>query len=550
MKFLFTAFLATILHIAAAQPLQYRNPILGGFYPDPSICRAGDDYYLVNSTFVYFPGLPIFHSKDLVNWKQIGHALDRPEQLKLDGAGVSAGLYAPAITYHNGKFYIVCTNVSDIGNFVITADHPAGPWSNPVALPNMPGIDPSIFFDDNGDGYIVWNSDPPNNKALYDGHRAIRMIRFDEKKLTVTGEHRILVNGGTDISKKPVWIEGPHLYKKDGWYYLMAAEGGTEFNHSEVIFRSRNVDGPYIPYDRNPILTQRHLDPNRPNQVTSTGHADLVETKDGKWYAVFLGCRPYEGDHYNTGRETFMAPVQWKDGWPHILEGDQALQLFYPVPFPQTTGSVKNPYSNPVQFTDEFNNKKLDLRYIFLRTPREQWYSLAEKPGELMLKLRPETVSGKAQPSFIGFRQQSANCTAGTRLRFTAKSPNEKAGIVLFQNETHHFFLCISVDAGKPVVQLFQSSAESLVKLEQAPIARKEKSIQLKVNIDGSKISFSYTTGNGEEWKKLESIGDGKFLSTHTAGGFVGTVIGLYATSNSNHSNNTVSYENVSYQDR
>lgn len=546
MKKWFVILLSCIAFSATAQ-LKYRNPVLGGFYPDPSICRAGDDYYIVNSTFSFFPGLPIFHSKDLVNWKQIGNALDRPEQLKLDGAGVSGGLYAPAITHHKGKFYLICTNVSDMGNFVVTADNPAGPWSNPVALANMPGIDPSIFFDDNDDAYIVWNSDPPDKKALYDGHRAIRMLRFDPVKLATFGEVRILVDGGTDFSKKPVWIEGPHLYKKDGWYYLMAAEGGTEENHSEVIFRSRSVNGPYIPYEGNPILTQRHLDRNRPDPITSTGHADLVETPDGRWFAVFLGCRPYEGNHYNTGRETFMAPVQWKDGWPHITQGNEVVQQQYPVPFPATTQAVVNPYSNPVSFTDEFNEASLGFRYLVLRTPREQWYSLTEKPGELQLSLRPQTLNMKEQPAFIGFRQQSGYCEAATTLNFKPASGHEKAGLALFQNETHYYFLCIASEGGKPVIQLLQSSGDSTIKLEQLPLPAAKGPVQLQATVKGAAISFSFQWGSKK--KQLSTIADARFLSTETGKGFVGVIIGMYGTSTGQRTQSKAHFLNISYRD-
>jgi xylan 1,4-beta-xylosidase len=309
----------------------FTNPILAGFYPDPSICRAGNDYYIVNSSFAYYPGLPIFHSTDLVNWQQIGAALNRPEQLNLDSAGVSRGLFAPAITYHKGTFYIVCTLVDKGGNFVITSTNPKGPWSNLVWLPEVDGIDPSIFFDEDDKAYIVYNSIPPDNISLHGGHRTIRMNTFDAKKLKVTSDNKIIINGGTDMSKKPVWIEGPHLFKKDGWYYLMCAEGGTDYEHSEVVFKSKTIDGPFIPYDKNPILTQRHLDKNRKNPVTNTGHADLVETPGGKWWAVFLGCRPYENNTFNTGRETFMAPVEWKEGWPIINPNFAEVQYTYAI---------------------------------------------------------------------------------------------------------------------------------------------------------------------------------------------------------------------------
>ncbi|HSK13424.1 MAG TPA: glycoside hydrolase family 43 protein, partial [Phnomibacter sp.] len=301
----------------------FQNPILAGFYPDPSICKAGSKYYMTVSTFAYFPGLPVFESDDLVNWKQLGSALDRPEQLNLDGAGVSRGLFAPSITYYNGTFYIICTLVDKGGNFIITAKDPAGPWSNPVFLPEINGIDPSIYFENENEAYIVYNSDPPDRKTMYNGHRTIRINQFDPKTLKVISDNRIIVNGGTDFSKKPVWIEAPHIIKKNGLYYLICAEGGTGYNHTEVVFRARSLTDLFIPYENNPILTQKHLDRNRPFPITTTGHADLVEDDDGNWWGVFLGCRPYKGGHFNTGRETFMAPVVWKDGWPIFdLGGD------------------------------------------------------------------------------------------------------------------------------------------------------------------------------------------------------------------------------------
>ncbi|RYZ45512.1 MAG: glycoside hydrolase family 43 protein, partial [Sphingobacteriales bacterium] len=340
LSLLLSAMLSLFASIIQGQQT-YTNPVLAGFYPDPSICRAGDDYYIVNSSFAYYPGLPIFHSKDLVSWKLIGHAMDRPSQLDLSGAGVSRGLFAPAISYYKNKFYIVCTLIDRGGNFIITADNPAGPWTDPVYIKEANGIDPSIYFDEKADrAYLVYNSVPPNNKPLWDGHRTIRMYELDYKNLKLIGAESLLVDGGVDVSKKPKWIEAPHIYFINDWYYLMCAEGGTEYNHSEVIFRSKSVDGPYVPWDKNPILTQRHLDKSRPNPITTAGHADLVQTQTGSWYAVFLACRPYQDDLYNIGRETFLAPVTWTaDGWPVITKGDEVIQYRYPLPMP--TGESK-----------------------------------------------------------------------------------------------------------------------------------------------------------------------------------------------------------------
>jgi len=251
----------------------------------------------------------------LVHWKLIGYVLNRPEQFNLDGQGVTRGLFAPAIRFHNGLFYVTCTLIDIGGNFVATAKI-GRPLSKPAWLPQINGIDPSLFFDD-GKAYLLYNSIPPDDKPLYNGHRTIRIQEFDPESLKVKGDERILINGGTDIDKKPAWIEGPHIIKKDGVYYLIAAEGGTADQHSEVVFKSDNVNGPYVSYKKNPILTQRNLDPNRAFAITSTGHADFVQTESGDWWAVFLGCRPYhpyEEEYYNTGRETFLAPCSGKAG--------------------------------------------------------------------------------------------------------------------------------------------------------------------------------------------------------------------------------------------
>jgi len=248
-SFLFAFLLFTVSLAFAQKKSEFCNPLLAGFYPDPSICRVGSDFYLVCSSFSYFPGIPIFQSRDLVNWKQIGHVMDRPEQLNLDSLGVSRGIFAPAIRYNKGLFYVTCTLVDKGGNFVVYSKKPEGPWSNPVWLPQINGIDPSLFFDDNGRSYIVYNSIAPDNKPLYEGHRTIRLRAFDEATLKVVSEEKILINGGVDISKKPIWIEAPHIFKVGGLYYLIAAEGGTAGWHSEVVFKSTNVEGPYTPFE-------------------------------------------------------------------------------------------------------------------------------------------------------------------------------------------------------------------------------------------------------------------------------------------------------------
>lgn len=526
------SFLCTVFTTLRGQQT-YTNPILAGFYPDPSISRAGDDYYIVNSSFAYFPGLPIFHSKDLVSWKQIGNAMDRPEQLPLIGAGVSRGLFAPAISYYKGKFYIVCTLIDRGGNFVITADNPAGPWSNPTYIREVNGIDPSLFFDESNDkAYIVYNSEPPGRKTLWNGHRSIRMYEFDYKNKKVIGDEKLLVNGGVDTSKHPVWIEAPHIYHINDWYYLMCAEGGTGYNHSEVVFRSKSPEGPFQPWDKNPILTQRHLDPSRKNPVTTAGHADLVQTKEGAWYAVYLACRPYEGDLYNIGRETFLNPVTWTDdGWPVILKGDEAVQFRYPLPPGNTNKKPSNPFSGNYSYRDDFNKSSLDFRYIFLRTVTDKWYNTLDKNGNLSIQLRPETVGGRSNPSFVGFRQAHHQAIATTKLQFAPSAENEKAGLVIFQNENTFYYLCKSLSAGKPVVQVYQGTKDSLSMnlLTENITGSVNEDVQLRIEPKNDICTMSFSK-DGKSWTKLQDV-DGKVLSTAKAGGFVGCVFGLYATS-------------------
>ncbi len=536
MKKQLISFLIASFLLLQAEAQSFQNPILAGYYPDPSICKAGDDYYIVNSSFAYYPGLPLFHSKDLLNWKLIGYAMNRPEQLNLEGAGVSRGLFAPSISYHNGTFYIVCTEVSKLGNFVITAKDPKGPWSDPVKLPQVNGIDPSLFFDDNGKAYITFNSIPPNNISAHDGHRTIRMFEFDPVNLKVVGEEKLLINGGTDMAKKPVWIEGPHIIKKDGWYYLICAEGGTGYNHSEVVFRSKSPEGPFISYEKNPILTQRQLDPTRKNPITTAGHADFVEGKDGKWWGIFLACRPYEGDYYNTGRETFMAPVVWKNGWPEFDLGGDEVRYTYPIN--ALTDKKKEPFNGNYLFRDEFNSQQLNLRYQFLRTLKESWFDLKSKPGSLTIALRAETCAGKGNPSFIGFHQPHLKGHAATSLNFNATSPNEKAGLLLFQNEKAYYYLCKSIKEGKPVVEVYK--AQELIKtVELGEKSGNEISFKIVANTD--QYAFYFKIDN-QQWQLLMDQVDAKYLSTKSAGGFVGCMYSMYVTSGDQPSTNKAAY--------
>jgi xylan 1,4-beta-xylosidase len=514
-------------------PGSYRNPILAGFYPDPSICRVGEDYYLATSSFSYFPGVPLFHSRDLVRWTQIGHVLSRPSQLKLDGLQVSEGIFAPTIRHHDGTFYMITTLVGGGGNFFVTASDPAGPWSDPVWLPEIDGIDPSFFFDDDGRAYVVNNGPPPDGRALYSGHRAIWIQEFDLKAQRLTGPREIIVNGGVDVTKQPIWIEGPHIFKKAGWYVLISAEGGTAEDHSEVVFRSRNARGPYVPWDKNPILTQRDLDPGRPDPVTSTGHADFVETPDGSWWAVFLGCRPYEGRLYNTGRETFMLPVSWTNEWPTILAPN--------TPVPMTVAAPKLPPAPPPDiplggsfaWRDDFDRTSLAPVWNFLRAPGETWYTLSEKPGTLLMQARPVSLSSRENPSFIGRRQQHARFTATTALRLPIKQ-GYSAGLAAFQNEEYHFYLGVRSVGGGGAEVFLERAADSEQNAAQQTIARlsiagpQPATVLLRIEGNRRKYTFSYAT-RPDEWIMVREDEDGSILSTAVAGGFVGTHLGLHA---------------------
>ena len=529
--------------IVAHAQINLINPILAGFYPDPSITRVGNDYYLVNSTFSYFPGIPVFHSRDLKNWKQIGNVIERPEQMNFIGERISRGLFAPSINYHNGIYYVTCTLIDGKGNFVVTAKNPNGPWSNPTWLPQVKGIDPSLFFDKNK-AYIVYNSNPPDNKPLYDGHRTIRVFEFDAENLKVKGEEIQLVNGGVDIAKKPIWIEGPHIFKRGEWYYLCAAEGGTSVNHSQVILRSKSATGPYIPYDKNPILTQRNLNLARKNPITSAGHAELIEGPDGNTYAVFLAVRPYEGNFYNTGRETFIAPVKWADGWPIINPDVAEIQYSYQASYKEIKQKNALPQSGNFNYRINFESK-LDPALLFLRTLDTSWYSINNKKG-LTLKLLPETCMGSGNPAFIGKRQQHLVCNAETEINFKPVTDNEKAGLLIFQSEFNFYYICKSLNNGRPVIQLYKGNPASKTMDLLAEVESNADKYFFKIAANKDKYSFYYTT-DIRDWKLLKANLDGKLLSTQVEGGFVGSLFALYATSSGKPSNSSATFKFLKY---
>jgi alpha-N-arabinofuranosidase len=504
---------------------EFVNPILSGYYPDPSITRVGDDYYLVNSSFTNFPGLPLFHSKDLVNWTQIGNALDRPGQVDFTGVVASQGIYAPDISYHDGLFHIITTCSScpgGTGSFVITAKNPAGPWSQPVTIRGLQGIDPSLVWD--GDKlYVVYNN-APEGKPRYEGHRAIWMAELDPRTLQFAGKPKVLVDGGVVPEKRPIWIEGPHIFKKDGYYYLICAEGGTADDHSEVVFRADAVTGPYVPAPVNPILTQRDLDPKRAHPVTSAGHADFVQTQNGQWWAVFLATRPYPGNFYNIGRETFLLPVAWKDGWPQILPQGK------PVPFVAARPDLPAQPQAPVRtsgnfaYVDKFDGP-LSAAWIGIRIPHAPLYTIEH--GELVLRPAGHLGDLRTAPAFVGRRQQHHVATVSTVVDFVPRQDGDRAGLVAMQNDSNHMFLGLARIDGKDVVALYKTERgrETLVANRPAASTR----IELVMDMDGGQATYRYRDGNVTT--TLASNVDIRFLSTQKAGGFVGTVIGPYVQS-------------------
>jgi alpha-N-arabinofuranosidase len=511
---------------------EFYSPILQGCYPDPSITRKGDDYYLVNSSFSMFPGVPIFTSKDLVNWKQVGHVLDRPSQLKVEKSGVSQGIYAPDIKYnkHNDTFYMITTQIaSGIGNMVVKTKDPAKGWSEVQKL-NFDGIDPSIFFDDDGKAYIVHNDAPPKGTEQYNGHRVIKMWDYDlEKDQIVAGSDKIIVNGGVDLSQKPIWIEGPHLYKKNGKYFLICAEGGTGGNHSEVIFMSDSPKGPFVPAMNNPILTQRYFPKDRKDKVDWAGHADLIETPNGQYYGVFLAIRPNVNNRVNSGRETFILPVDWSGTYPVFQNGLVPMKPKLKVPEGVKNQKGQNGFFPNGNFTysDKLTDKTLDYRWIAMRGPRENFINIS-KNG---VKINPfETnIKALAPVSALFHRLQHEDFETSVTLDFKPKSEKELAGITCYQSERFNYVFGIT-KKDKDYYIVLERTEKGESKLIASEKISLSKTVRLQVVGEKDEYNFNYSL-DGKNFKNLGGSVSGDILSTDVAGGFTGSLIGLYSTS-------------------
>ncbi|QYR19306.1 glycoside hydrolase family 43 protein [Paenibacillus sp. sptzw28] len=515
----------------------FRNPILPGFYPDPSICRVGDDYYMVTSTFEYYPGVPIFHSHDLVNWRQIGHVLDRPSQLNLDGTPTSRGIYAPTIRYNNGVFYMITTFVESATgarrNFYVTATEPAGAWSDPNWLNDAPGIDPSLLFDDDGKVYYTGNRVPPEGQQ-YPKHMEIWLQELDLEEKQLTGPKFSLWDGAL---KQIHAQESPHLYKINGFYYLVIAEGGTGFTHSVTVARSENVTGPYESCKMNPILTHRHL--GKQYGIVNVGHADLIETQCGEWWMVCIASRPYGGYHRNMGRETFLVPVQWEDGWPVVNPGKGIVE------WEMTRPNLPEKRWPSLSACDHFDAPVLEDRWNFIRTPRGDFWSLSERPGHLRLRLKPESMTEELNPSFVGRRQQHIYFAVRTSVEFTPNGPSETAGLVALQNHDFQYrFECGLSGEDQTVVRVVcrEQGEETVLGSKVVPPGK----LYLQFEAIGQSLRFDFATESGR-WETIVENADGTVLSSDKAGGFVGTYIGIFASGNGSASSNYADFDYFEY---
>lgn len=514
------------------------NPVLSGFYPDPSICAVGNDFYLVNSTFAYFPGIPVFHSRDLAHWRQIGNVLDRPSQVHLEGCSHSQGIYAPTIRYHEGVFYVITTNVSGGGSFIVTARDPAGSWSEPYFLgEEAPGIDPSLFFDSDGTCYYVGTRPNPDG-VRYNGDWEIWAQKLDLAAMKLTGDSHMLWKGAMNGA---IWPEGPHLYRKDGYYYLLIAEGGTSVHHSVMAARSRSVFGPYEGNPANPILTHRHLGRNYP--VINVGHGDLAADAEGRWYMVMLASRPCEG-HTNMGRETFLAKVVWEDDWPVVNPGVGKLEECVELPdraIPEAEESAElrgesvEPWDAGIY---HFLQERLPSEFMMLRNPpQEPFYRL--ESGKLYLRLRAESLREETNPSYLCVRQRQQDYEAGAVMDYEPRTDRECAGLAIVQSNFYHVRLekCMQDGSAQIRVVLCRGGQEETA----GSCDVSGGSVLLRIVNRGQRASFYCETAQGVQ-TVAENV-DMRLLSTETAGGFTGCTMGMYASSNGSEGGNEAGFK-------
>ena len=488
--------------------MKYQNPVITGFYPDPSICRSGEDYYLVNSTFEFFPGVVVSHSRDLVHWKQIGHCISRNSQLKLfEGHMNNTGIFAPTIRYHEGVFYMVVTNVAHgqegSGNFYVWTKDPAGEWSDPVFL-NTPGIDPSLFFDDDGKAYYIGTGSP----EIY-----LREIDFGRGELVGESVKLWAGTGGA-------YPEGPHIYKKNGWYYLMISEGGTERGHMLTMARSRSVKGPYEPCPHNPVMTNRSLR----FPLESVGHADLVEDPDGNWWAVCLGTRPFGyPPRHNLGRETMLVPVDFSGEWPVFGDHGRVLEEFETDKLPESAGETDLSENS---YRDDFSSGKMDLGWNYIYNPDPALYE--KRARGICLHGNEKRLKDAEVIAWIGRRQKHHVCRAEVSMEFPCVQNGEEAGMTVYMNNRHHYEAALTCIGGKRKL-IFRRQIGSLEKVERE-LDYSGENVAIRMEADQDFYRFSYRKADGG-WEKLGE-GEVQYLTTEVGGSFTGNYIGLYSCGN------------------
>ncbi|WP_418458180.1 glycoside hydrolase family 43 protein [Bacteroides sp.] len=497
---------AVFVHLSASsQNFGYDNPVLSGMNPDPSVCRVGDDYYLVTSSFIQYPGLPIYHSKDLIHWEIIGYCC-REE----NGFDVSkgSGLYAPTLRYDevSKTFYVICTNMRNGGNFITHAQDPRGIWSNLLYLkhPEMHGIDPSLMFDEDGKCYFT--------ATHFNGIIQAEINPQTGENMT---EPRIIWGG---VGGR--YPEGPHLYHIGSWYYLIISEGGTEFGHHVVAARSNNPWGPFEECPYNPILS--HVEKiAQSNPIQCTGHSDLIQAHDDSWWMVFLATRP-NGQFYHLGRETFLAPVSWsRDNWP-IVNGNGTVDLRMEV---KTLPQKKVKISTKRY---EFDEKSLPLEWNYYRHPVKSNYELTA--GQLFLK--------GGESTFVGIRQSDFEMRAETCIDFVPKNDGSEAGLSVRHGMRQYYNIGVTREGtGRYVVAQFRFSQVNQLYKKKIPNTGK---VYLRIEADKQKYTLFYSL-DVEKWIEMGSM-DTAFL----AGGFSGVLIGLYAVQNTS-SENRSSFEYFDY---
>ena len=504
-------------------PNTFQNPIISGYHPDPSICRVGADYYLVNSTFIWFPGLPVYHSNDLVNWELIGHGIHRPEQLNFEGLNDRLGAYAATIRHHDGVFYIINTCVGCGGNFYVTATNPAGPWSNPVWIKDAPGIDPDLMWDDDGTCYYTGHNGVHRD---YQGQCEIWTQELDLEKGELVGIRAIHTTGHANNAS---YTEGPHMYKINGKYLLMVSEGGTGPFHSLTVHHSDSILGPFSADMINPVITHRHLGKDYP--VQAIGHGDLIQTQKGEWWCVALGKREIEGKTI-LARETFLAKVDFEGQTPIFNKGEG--KVLAEQKRPDLPWTPKN--EEPIK--DEFNDEKLALKWNFVRQPKGDFYKIED--GQLVLNLKPQVVDSLVHAPMIIQRTKHFKFTATTKVKFKTKKEHEQAGLILYRTNQNHYQLM------KEKGQLVLYKSFKGVKEIMAKVPYDESEVYLQAIGDDLDIDFKYGVSEND----MKNIGDTQSLEVIADGNgnqFNGPGIGMYATSNGEKTKNTACFDWFEY---